>query len=389
MEPNFSFLHNLAQNCSRFNGWANNYTVTQNKKLLLDPATNSSNKYLVVIPKKTGISDRICSLVTLFLVSVLTDRIFQIGNRNHHITFEDYFYSHRGLNWTRDIQPHWPMLKFLSDLRGHKLGNTSDPYVINFIDTHKGEALKFLQVERLDTKFGGNATNTFVFSNRGRTLALFQNKNYAARLSNMGLTPQNAFSCVLNYLIKPVEATFDSTLTNKEEYKIITSTSQSLLKIVIQIRTGDETIAHPDRHVNVTWYNSFFDCAKQIEAFALKKNSSSRSIWYLLTDSIHLRREAIKKYGKNKVITFPNQVIQHSANTTDKTGVRRAIAEWYLMGFAHFHVISESSGFGKTGAMRSGSPFVYIVPDKPKAPMICNEKSFATLDEMAISWSGI
>ena len=60
-----------------------------------------------------------------------------------------------------------------------------------------------------------------------------------------------------------------------------------------------------------------------------------------------MRKAAVGKYGKDVVITSLDAPIEHSSKenegygTVSHKGFKNAAAEWWLMGYAHYHVITQ------------------------------------------------
>ena len=84
--------------CGLSTGWAANYTSFHRESLLKQ---SSNTKYLVAVPNLSGnnmitrksisnrqdqidnigMADRVIGFVTVFMMSILTNRVFQLGNR--------------------------------------------------------------------------------------------------------------------------------------------------------------------------------------------------------------------------------------------------------------------------------------------------------------------
>lgn len=123
--------------------------------------------------------------------------------------------------------------------------------------------------------------------------------------------------------------------------------------------------------------------------------------WLLVTDSATLRKEAVAHYGE-KFITNPHLKIEHSSKESSvckgnqpncqvsNEGFTTAAAEWWLLSYARYHVISLYSGFGRSAAFHSLYPHsIYTIQTaKAKSPVIC-ERTFTDLETLSYDWSGI
>jgi len=151
-------------------------------------------------------------------------------------------------------------------------------------------------------------------------------------------------------------------------------------------------------------YSAYFSCAEQIETFAtaaaaLRNEKYSHVLWYLASDSKSLRAAAVSRYGVQKVVTSLNTTVEHTAKEHCKAencavssgGFHLAAAEWWLMGYADYHVITQYSGYGRSAAMRSlRKDTTYTVNYKRTGAAIrCDNTSFSDLETLSFDWSGI
>lgn len=248
---------------------------------------------------------------------------------------------------------------------------------------------------------GGEATKTTLIAiNRGKTIQMFQNSNHKDKLQEMGLTPATTFGCILNYLIKPKPHIFNLV---PNIFEIMTDNDKSVLKIGLQIRTGDSFIMNQDHHVDLSIYNAFFSCAKQIENFAINqsKGQYKSAIWYLVSDSVPLRMSAVEMFGTSKIVTSLDSVVEHSSKESgfcfleecnvSSIGFQTAAAEWWLLSLANYHVISERSGYGRSAGMLSLHPnSIYTIPRHMQhGEITCNNESFTDIGKLPLDWSGI
>ena len=68
-------------------------------------------------------------------------------------------------------------------------------------------------------------------------------------------------------------------------------------------------------------------------------------------------------------------------------GFTNAAAEWWMLGYADYHVITQASGFGRSGAYRTlNAERIYTVHRTPKQ---CGVNDFTRHLNMATDWAGI
>jgi hypothetical protein len=348
-------------------------------------------------------ADRIIGFTTTCLIGILTNRAFQIGSRTELTSIETAFTANN-INWHRDQDADWLIepLKFQARNRNYNQSilDTKEYFAVNTIDDFRLQD-KLLRRDLNEVLGGLNEFKTvFLSSNRGKTIRIFENDNHNKVLKEMGLTPYNAFGCLVNYLLKPKEDIFIPVL---EEYKKMTSTDTNTLKITIQIRVGDWLWTSTDHNsLNVDRFLPYFSCAQQIEDFANIDKKYTNVIWYLLTESIALRKSAKQRYG-DKILTNLNITTEHSSkeqsvcetNTNcavSHTGFKTAAAEWWLMGYSDYFVITRYSGYGRSAAFRSlKKDNIYTVASGKHGPfqLNCDNKSFTDMETLSFDWSGI
>eukprot|EP01038_Epipyxis_sp_PR26KG_P017036 gene17036-23418_t len=380
--------------------WMKNYTLFHNSNLGKDNKIN----YLVAIPNLSGLADRVIGFTTVFLFSMLTNRLFQIGDRNELTLISTAFISN-SINWSRPQDQDWIIepLKHKASQRNYNnsILDTHSYYAVNTIDDWKLQD-RFLRQD-LNSIFPIDYKTIFISINRGKTIRIFENSNYRIILEKYGLNPYNAFGCIVNYLIKPRVEIFHPII---DQFLKITDPNPKILKIGIQIRVGDWQFNKADQSINLNHFRSFFECAQQIENFAMKPSNDgtsnyTSSLWYFLSDSKQLRIAAKHKYG-DKIITNTDIITEHSAKessvcsiegnnncTVSLTGYTTAAAEWYTLGFADYFVITLYSGYGRSAGFRSlKRDHIYTIKNG-NGDALCNEKSFTDLENLSFDWSGI
>lgn len=72
------------------------------------------------------------------------------------------------------------------------------------------------------------------------------------------------------------------------------------MSIGIQIRVGDEVFDHGAVKTLATsyYFQNFFGCVNDIEKNILTTKPDAKFLWYLISDSLPLKKEAKAKYGK-------------------------------------------------------------------------------------------
>jgi hypothetical protein len=421
---------------------------------------------------------------------VLTDKAFQMSKRGIIPALQEAFYSPY-IDWSRIADPEWtlePLRETATDRNfNESIRDSLGYHAINLINNNarynnllrKGCPFLPTQPANHTQPAVAPGRTTFVVSNRGRTIRMFEHPSYAKRLKQMELTPYTAFGCLVNYLIQPRPDIF---LPVYDQFRVMSDPNPAVLKISIQIRAGDHVFlpesqgALPvvDAQAVLHHYKGFFSCAAEIEQFAQEDSGDryERIIWYLATDSHSIRRAAVALYG-DKVVTSLSSTIEHTskenffcepysgaetsggssdavratslaqgdAATADEssssagsaydadnvvsagsagsaggagsaglqygtpregpgkddlhtscavshTGFATAAAEWWMIGYADYHVVTESSGYGRSGGYRTGNKDNIFTIYKNQ-PTLCNRDGFTELDDLMYDWSGI
>mmetsp|Transcript_20532 Transcript_20532/g.28296 ORF Transcript_20532/g.28296 Transcript_20532/m.28296 type:complete len:339 (+) Transcript_20532:501-1517(+) len=327
------------------------------------------------------------------------------------------------INWSRPIDSDWliaPVTAEAPIINGRN-------YNMSILKTLKYFAFNTIEDQRMQFKLTNRDIRNevpdkyetiFMSMNRGKTVAIMANPYHKAELESQGFKPFTAFGCIINYLLQPKPEIF---LPVVDTFMQMTDFSQTgnFLKIAIQIRVGDVVWSEDMNHsIDIYNYAPYFSCAKQIEYFVQKERLSQgnvfpfQSLWYVVTDSLPLRRsirQAFSPLSKSRVVLVDEAlVVEHSAKetsvckpncgahpTVSEVGFQTAAAEWWMMGYADYHVITESSGFGRTAAMRAmRSQSIYTIPPydtkKGKQTKVrCGPHDFTTLQKLSTDWSGI
>jgi hypothetical protein len=78
----------------------------------------------------------------------------------------------------------------------------------------------------------------------------------------------------------------------------------------------------------------------------------------------------------------------HTSCAVSHTGFATAAAEWWMIGYADYHVVTESSGYGRSGGYRTGNKDNIFTIYKSQ-PTVCNREGFTELEDLMYDWSGI
>lgn len=253
-----------------------------------------------------------------------------------------------------------------------------------------------------------------VRSNRGYIIHTFESSDiYPTILNKMGLTPENTFGCLTDFLFKPTIGSRRFIDAYKNLFEL-----DSIFSVGIQIRTGDNQIVNPqDDELTVDSYSYFLTCANQLTE-AYRKPHHKRVIYFLITDSSKLRDEMMAlnddpsmqiKYLGNEdasVLTTglpiehlePNQVAKYinitepHIETEDEkvAGINSAVIENWLLASTTYRVISPQ-GYGKLAAFHSnvdGATYSMPRPDrKDKAPNCGNPHAATSYADLSRLWS--
>jgi hypothetical protein len=336
---------------SKLNG-DSKYALHQHCGIFADKYKSfESQEKMVYMPPTSGISDRFLGLGSVFMLSLVTNRKFHMGNMPETI----------GFNFTFDF-PKKDMAVNVYDARKIKVfrypGRPLSVLMGNdvLVNAKDPESLYLLSEEFSEIVLNRSYEWVYICSNRGITIPAFSLPEYNRRLSQYGLTTSTTFGCALNYLFKPKPEIFVPLLPIMRE---MAKPERRGLRIAIQIRTNDNVLLG-NEHVPLKTFKMFFECARRVEQIAVRDHPpGTQATWFLFSDSASIRAQASALYGE-KVVTALNVTIEHSAKEkvcrgercVSDVGFSTAVAEWWLLGEMDYMVASANSGFGKTAAMR-------------------------------------
>ena len=197
---------------------------------------------------------------------------------------------------------------------------------------------------------GGSADLWKVQGNLGFISLLFENPVYKRTLYEVGLRPETAFGCALDYLFAPsisVQTYFS------HEFRIMSS---NLLKVGVQARLGDSYLrggVHGSyAAASLSSVKHFFDCAQHMgDTFRVPGQSV---VIFLMSDSLNVRTQAAESYGELLVTKLEEAGhIQLTSGDQQRQAMIHAAGEHWLFGMADYHVISNIGNYGKSAALRS------------------------------------
>lgn len=224
------------------------------------------------------------------------------------------------------------------------LGTTADmPYDHSDVQIMRNQTLEAV---------GGGADVLAIAGNLGVMGLLFDNPHYKQRVSLMGLRPDYAYGCAIDFLFAPGPAVLEAF---EKEFEVLQSPA---LKIGIQIRLGDSFLQgnnEPMEHGEATFdfVKQFFECAEGLQGTF--GQPGQQVVWFLISDSIQVRQAAVDMYGSDRVMTrleSPGHVA-NTAGADQQQAMLLAAGEHWLFGMADYHVISARGGFGRNAALRS------------------------------------
>ncbi len=201
-------------------------------------------------------------------------------------------------------------------------------------------------------ELGAGANIVTMFGNVGVISVLFNNPVYKVQLYTMGLRPETAYGCALEYLFTP-------SLSVKEHFRdeIITMTGDSM-KIGIQVRLGDGYLKggvfEEQKHAEASLLavQHFFKCAEQLQSAF--RQPGQDVVWLLISDSLDIRSLSKTAYGDKLLVKLdePSHVAGMTGHEQNQAMIAAAGEHW-LFGLADYHVISSIGGFGRSAALRA------------------------------------
>lgn len=345
-------------------------------------------------------ADRIFGVISVFYFALLTERAFTLTATFEGLQPFEAAYAAPHINWTTSSE-HLTLYPWnvADNEDGPQPLEGRDFQIFNAINPeYRSEDGPKKLIEMFEsgnlTQLANDKDVIFMASNRGTSVRLFDNHNHADQLRSMGLTPETAFGCAVDFLFHPKPEVIELI---EPEIEILKKSEN--LSIGIHIRLGDHILhGKDDTDVHAPNIINFFECAQQIEQFVLRVTSNKSVVWLLVSDSEQLRKHAKKIYG-SKLITRLHRKIEHSfghqyTNTKAETsleGFLEAVGEQWLLSLTDMHVVDRQSGYGTLAAYRNfqyGAIFL-IDSGHPDTRPQCRKEDSVTIKIAGYTRTGI
>ncbi|KAI8060067.1 hypothetical protein BC940DRAFT_281353 [Gongronella butleri] len=354
-----------------------------------------------------GLADRMSGMISTFFYALLTKRAYLAHWAPENPIPLEYLFDQPYVNWTHEPSELRKVFEVPdNELLGYQYVDTLNQ---NY-DTLGNSVFPNGTSQDFETLW--NSSYVEVHSNRGYIVRTFDHSTrYQEELKKMGLTKENAFGCLADYIFRPTINARRFLNMYRHVFAM-----KSVLSVGIQIRTNDNALANPERDHNSleTWFY-YIKCANEL-ATAKRQPHHKRVVYFLITDSHHLREEfesmnedmALRqKYlGPAADVTSllitglpiehvePDQVakyinVEHPRLTSLERmvpGVNSALMENWLLSYANYRVISPQ-GYGKLAAFHSKKDKTTVsMPRSPRRAKSLNCANPALLDAYDFSW---
>ena len=323
---------------------------------------------LVSVAVEAGIADRLSGLVSQFLLALVQGRALQ------HVTYGSlpdwevaYALPRLAARAPRLGGEVLDCVKFTyRGERGYMGPREHDPalvdpaafyplYLTNDYQALASEIFTRLDLATVPLGHAGAATLVSA-SNRGRSYVLFDNPHHAAGLRALGLTPDNAFACVHNFLFELAPGTCDATCAQHAQI-LDAAGAAGTLRIAIHVREGDAAFASAEGAALAQWQHAeaHFSCAEEVAASRAAPGQGV--LFYFNSDSLPLRRAAAERYGARLLTDLrgagQTDCAFHGGCDSVNASFRLAVAQLDLFSRADVHIVSTGSGYGAMGAWMS------------------------------------
>ncbi|GAA5988297.1 hypothetical protein JCM11641_006654 [Rhodosporidiobolus odoratus] len=351
-----------------------------------------------------GFADRILGMVSTFLYSILTNRAFSM-------TWEqpaplDLLFDSPFIDWSRPFRNSTTPVGLL-------YSNTTLLEQSEEINAHNWEEKKIDDFfPRFVAEYGSKDSTPWLQLdfNRGVVIRSFSYPPIKPHLDRLGLKLESAYSCLLNYLLRPKPAV----LAFIAQYTSMFALPEYFV-VGLQVRTGDNAMwaSRKDAINTVSYHSQYFRCAAQVAATYAAP--SQKVLYYLITDSHALEQDALAMYPDQVVVTGLKQA--HIEIKTDHSegmkavkraadGFMRTVAESWIFAATDFQILTYRSGFGKIPTWLRGRPnttiqlfnphtdpeYTKMVKKKhkgklPKEVDCSSPEALKSFSEMAQDWS--
>ena len=258
--------------------WYANYADFHKNAL---QSKHSSVRYLISVAPNQGLSDRLSGLVTHFLFALLTNRVFLIHvpatvpscnaaftsttincdidrvilRNKDFIGYKQELDSLKFRDLPPDINKRYNLLM-------RNAANLSESYGVYLNSSPELSPTQRIQIRKISKKLflDSNLTNLpfsnfkkiIIIGNRGFSYNMFKNRYHSGALLKFGLTPDNAFKCVFDFLYQfRVEELCPLVPVNELvrnpcsalHMRIVDEQARHTVVIGVHIRMGDDVFA--------------------------------------------------------------------------------------------------------------------------------------------------
>jgi hypothetical protein len=351
-------------------------------RVLYSEQTSSGKKKFFHIIRSTclfvwsGMSDRLAGIVGSYMTSILTKREFHYIERGDSNDLLSISWIVKNLPVANSM-PIFDSQAVSAKEVGHH------HYEAQYFDTqHPSKVNKALHVLLINEDRGliplirnGSILlddyippeyDTVIMKNQFCfTIKAFEVHAYQDILKETLLSPENAFGCIFDYIFQPKPEIFLPVYDHFKKF-MEDESKENILKIGIHLRAGDVAF-HDHSHVNPKLHDNLFQCAIEIQKWAMEKGDYTDSLWYVISDNPEFREYALQEYSEYNIYTTANTTIihgfhqmiedRHSPNVTEEDrlrtyrGAQQAAAEWWLFGLMDYHIAART-GYATAAAYR-------------------------------------
>ncbi|MEW5300215.1 MAG: hypothetical protein WDW36_003161 [Sanguina aurantia] len=331
--------------------WVSDYMAMQAAAVTerANPGALQQQRIAVAVTDDDGLSDRLFTITTVFLTALLSNRAFLNHFQAGYVLSEAMTSSYIDWSFTSPATP-----------------NVTFDYYEPLMSGRKKKLLREMLWLRDFTAMGARADNVVWRINSGAVMLAFDNPAVHCKLVQMGLNRENLFPCLFDFLFRPTPSTLNLYPTELQVLQ-----DPDIVKIGIQIREGDSVfqraVSAPvfsPHSKSLSYFEMYFECAMQLEQQYYARGAK-KVVWYLVSDSVDIRRLAVEQYGADRVLTNLGHALDHtllpySTAPATKAHFQKTAAiaagEMWLFSLADAHIVTEkSSGSGGVSVNNSSS----------------------------------
>ncbi|SGY49645.1 BQ5605_C001g00802 [Microbotryum silenes-dioicae] len=333
-----------------------------------------------------GTADRFFGLFTSFLYAILTDRAFFVDWADWPF---EVFADAVNIDWSR------PLTLTTNEATHPKLGTpTSQISLRNF--QRPMEALDEFLLDTVWGKHRDEPSWVEINTNRGGALRSFNYTEIAPILKDKGFEYASVYACMTDYLFTP-KASAQRYMVQYSSLFVL----PSVFSVSMQIRTGDANMesADADSHMSVESHRRFFVCAEQLAAKYAKPGQ--KIVYYLVSDSEHLKHDAMTKYP-DRIVTTGFTATHPEIKDADQSqwhrqkhlldGTTQVMVSSWLLSKTDYQIVTYDSGFGKLPVFERGREGRTVqlakkVTNSAAMPDCTDPAVFASFESLASRWS--